>query len=273
MIALRPALAAALCAAVLTACSSATSGTATSDAHSPTSASTSPSDATSSSAGTSDVVALAARMEAASRTVTSAHLKMNVDAAGESLTGSGDEKIGNGKLTAMAMTETLPGVGAMEIRIVSGKVYLRLPKSLSKSDKPWSLVTASSSNPVVAQVGSSIDQVLSSADIGSSAAFVKAAASVKEQGPTTVGGQPATSYAVVVDVAKLPQDLPGMSALKQVGLTSIPVDLAIDANGRPVRVVEKFTVQGQTVSSTITISDYDQPVSIKAPPANQVSTD
>jgi hypothetical protein len=46
----------------------------------------------------------------------------------------------------------------------------------------------------------------------------------------------------------------------------------VDSSGRPVQVTENFSVQGQTVSTKIGISNYNKPVSISAPPASQVGT-
>jgi hypothetical protein len=47
----------------------------------------------------------------------------------------------------------------------------------------------------------------------------------------------------------------------------------VDGKGRPVKVTENLTVQGQTVDTTVTIGDFDAPVTITAPPADQVATD
>jgi hypothetical protein len=38
-------------------------------------------------------------------------------------------------------------------------------------------------------------------------------------------------------------------------------------------VNEDFKVQGQEVSSNVTVTDYNKPVTVTAPPASQVSTD
>ena len=77
----------------------------------------------------------------------------------------------------------------------------------------------------------------------------------------------------MVDVAKLPADLPGKDALKASGLATLPIELYIDDQGRPIRVTENFKVSGQQVTTVVTVSDYNKPVTITAPPASQVSTD
>jgi hypothetical protein len=77
----------------------------------------------------------------------------------------------------------------------------------------------------------------------------------------------------VVDVAKLPASLPGKDALVSSGLKTLPIELYIDSAGRPVQVTEHFTVSGQTVSTDVKVTEYNAPVTITEPPADQVSTD
>jgi hypothetical protein len=47
----------------------------------------------------------------------------------------------------------------------------------------------------------------------------------------------------------------------------------IDAKGRLVQVVEDISVSGQKISTKITLSKFDEPVTITAPPTDQVDTD
>jgi hypothetical protein len=89
----------------------------------------------------------------------------------------------------------------------------------------------------------------------------------------TVNGVKTTHYKIVVDIAKLPANLPGKDSLGASGLSTLPLDLYVDDQGRPIRVSEDFKVQGQAVSTNVTVSRYNQPVTVVAPPASQVSTD
>ena len=244
-----------------------------------TTSSTAPSGASQaagSSASTGSAAAAAAlgrRMQAAVVKIKSAHIDLDIVAAGQTLHGSGDEKLSGGKLVAMDITEALPGsTGTIRLIIVSGKTYAKLPASLNTSGKPYVLVSPNSSNATVRQLASSLGTALSSASLGSVSGFITAARSVQSRGTQTVNGIETTHYSVVVDVAKLPASLPGKDALTASGLTTLPLELYIDKQGRPVQVTEKLTVQGQTVASTVSVKNYDQPVSISAPPASQVST-
>ena len=226
-------------------------------------------------AGTpTDAAGLGRRMQSGVSGIRSAHISLDVDAAGQKLSGQGDEKLAGGKLVAMDLQETLPaGGGSIRLIIIDNKKYAKLPSSMNTSGKPYVLITPQSSNPVIKQLSGSLDSALSSASLGSVSAFVTAADSVQVKGSETVDGVATTHYSVVVDVAKLPASLPGKDALVSSGLKTLPVELYIDSAGRPVQVTEQFTVAQQNVSTELKVTKYNQPVTITAPPADQVSTD
>jgi hypothetical protein len=220
----------------------------------------------------SDAAGLGALMKQGVSSITSAHISLDVKAAGQGINGSGDETFSGGKLTAFDLTETIGSTGTLRLRIVDSKTYVALPASLNHSGKPWALVTANSSDPVIKSMNQSINSALSSASLDSVSLFVTAAKSVKLDGSDSVDGAAATRYSVVVDVTRLPGDYPGRQTLVSAGLSTLPVDLWINSQGRPVKVSEKFSVQGQSVSTQIGVSKYNAPVQITAPPADQVST-
>ncbi len=252
---------------VLAACSSSTSG----KGH--TGGTSAGASSAASSGKPVDAATLGARMQAAVAGIKFAHITLDVNAAGQALTGTGDEQLAAGKLVAMDLKESLPGgAGDIEIIIVDGKTYAKLPTSMNSSGKPYLLVTPNSSNAVVKQLATSLNSALSSASLGSVSAFITAADSVKDKGSAFINGVQATHYSIVVNVAKLPASLPGKDALVSSGVKSLPLDLYIDDKGRPVQVTEDFKVQDQQVSTTVKVGGYDQPVTIKAPPADQVGT-
>lgn len=268
----------------LAACSSSTAGT----GHNSASAAPSQGPSATPTGGSSSVVssaaptaadgaaALAARLQAGVANVKTAHIELNVGIGGQQLTASGDEKVNNGKLTALKLIENLPGgTGQIEIIVVGGKSYAKLPAALNKtnkSKKPYLLISKTSTNPTARLLATSIESTLSSASLDSIGAFARAAGSVKLVGRESVGGVPATHYSFVVDLAKLPATYPGKSGLSAAGLKSIPVDLFVDDQNRPIQATEKLTVAKRAVSSKVTVTKYNQPVTISAPPASQVST-
>lgn len=219
-----------------------------------------------------DGAGLAAQMQRGIANTRSAHIEMDVTAAGQTISGHGDEKLADGKVTAMDITEKIGSIGSLRMIIIKSKIYVQLPSSLNQSGKPWQLASANSSNPVLKQLSSTISSIQNSASIGSTAAFAKAATSVTPKGSEKIDGVSAEHYAVVVDVNKLPDSYPGKTTLVSAGLTTLPVELWIDGNGRPVQVTEKLSVGGQQATTKVQISKYNAPVSISAPPASQVST-
>lgn len=218
-----------------------------------------------------DAAGLGELLQSGTATITSAHITLELTLAGQKLTGSGDETLKNGELTGLDLTENLPGgQGAIEVVVVDGKTYAKLPASMNSSDKPWLVVTPDSSNQVIQQLASSLDTALSSASLGSVGTFTRAAKSVEGKGTANIGGVDTTHYKIIVDVAKLPADTPGKSELESNGLKEIPIDLYVDSQGRPVQISEELTLQGTSVSTKATVSDFNKPVTITAPPANQV---
>jgi hypothetical protein len=211
-------------------------------------------------------------MLAGVRHVSSAHLHLSINAAGQSVTGNGDEKLSNGAVKAIDLAETIPGAGQIRLIHVGGKTYAKLPAALNTgSSKPYILVSAHSKNPIIAQLGSSLSTAFNAASLKTYSVFVHAAKSVKVVGTDTVGGVRTTRYHVVVDAAKVPNSVLSRQELQASGIKTVPIDLWIDGAGRPVQVVERLTVQGQTVSVKVTITKYNQPLTIKAPPASKVS--
>ncbi len=212
---------------------------------------------------------LAADLESGGLGIKSAHLTLAVSAAGQDVVAQGDETLASGKLTALNLDEKI-GTMALSIRIIGSSLYVKLPPTLAPGTKPWFKASAASSNPMLKQLAASIASTQQSASLDSYRAFASAATSIKVVGSTTVGGAPATHYALVVDVSKLPASS-ATAPLAKAGIKTLPVDLWVDQQHRPVQIVEKLTVQGQPVTTTVTIGNFDAPVSISAPPASQVA--
>jgi hypothetical protein len=220
-----------------------------------------------------DAAGLSAVLQCGSKAVKTAHIDLDLNAAGEEIKGAGDEELDGGVLTGMDITESLPeGEGSLRLLIVDNKTYAMLPSSLHVSDKPWVVIRSDSTNSTIQQLSQSISQTQSSASIGATTAFVTAARSVTNKGAENIDGVDTTHYAIDVDPTKLPADNPGKAAASQAGITSIPVDLYIDSQDRPVKVSENFSVQGQSVSVDIDVSKYDQSVNIVAPNPDDVAS-
>lgn len=206
------------------------------------------------------------------KSIRTAHVQLAISLAGQSITGQGEENVDAGKLGDSRITVSVPSFGDIEIVIVGSTTYAKLPSSANTSGKPWVLVSSHSSDPVVTQLASAVDSAKAAASLDSVRAFVGAADSVTSRGSQRINGVATTHYSIKVDPAKLPAGFPGKDALVAAAPKSLPVELNIDSSGRPVQVTEDITAAGQAVSTKLVLSKYNQPVSISAPPADQVST-
>jgi hypothetical protein len=214
---------------------------------------------------------LAEQMRAAAARLTSAHVGLDISAAGQHVTAQANETLSGGKPTALDMTEQI-GTVAIGFRIIGTAIYVKLPfASGVPAEKPWVRASATSTDPTLRQIASSLISAEQSASLDGYRSFAQAATSVKDLGSSRINGASATKYSLLVDVSKLPASATSQ-ALKKAGLTTLPVDLWLDDQSRPVQFVENLTVQGKASSTKVTISKFNAPVTVVAPPANQIST-
>lgn len=219
-----------------------------------------------------DAAGLAALLRRGASSVTSTHFTLNMSAAGQTITGEGDQKLANGTVQAMDLTEEIGSLGKLRIIIVDRSTYAQLPPALNQSGKPWVLITKDSSNPVVRTMAASLESVQNSASLEQFTTFTTAAKRVTLVGNESLDGTPVTHYSIEMDVSKLPNNTPGQQTLLTGGVTTVPIEIYLDSEGRPAKVASNFTAQGQPVSTVITLSRFNEPVSISAPPADQVGT-
>jgi len=219
-----------------------------------------------------DAAGLAAFLREGTAGIDSAHLELEIDAGGTTITGSGDQTLVDGRTEATDLTETIPGAGDLRIVLVDGETYVQLPAALNTSGKPWVLVAEDSSNPLIRQLAASLESATQSSSVDQYTLFAEAS-TVQVVGEEEIDGVPATHYSLTVDVTALPNDSPGRRELLGAGVVQLPVELWVDAEGRPVRMTQEVTAGGQEVSTVVSLSDFDEPVTITAPPADQVATD
>jgi hypothetical protein len=206
----------------------------------------------------------------AARTTKTARLSLHESLAGVQVTGTGDEELANGKATSLDLSEDIPSAGTIRLIILDSTIYVQLPPSLRSGSKPWILASPSSSNPVIAQLYTTLQQSMQSGSFTSITQYLQGASTVHLLGTPTMNGERVGHYKVTVDVTKLPADFPDRQTMIAAGVSKIPVELWVDAQGRPAEVSENVTVDGQTVQANVQLSNYNVPVHISAPPANQV---
>lgn len=232
-----------------------------------------PSAAASASGKPADAAAVAARIKASVLKLTSASFSVSFSGAGVSLSGSGSEKLSQGRLVALKIAQSAStGTTGPEAVVIGGKTYAKLPTSYTKSTKPWVLLKTNSSNKLIQEFATRLNPALSSVDATNLSAVVAASQSFRSQGSQLANGVPATKYTFVLEVAKLPKNLPVRAQLTQSKVTSVPIELYLDGQDRPVLITENFTLAGQAISLHATLSDFDKPVTITAPPASEVDT-
>ncbi|MBV9650131.1 MAG: hypothetical protein JO296_08330 [Pseudonocardiales bacterium] len=224
------------------------------------------------SPGPTDAAGLAGLLHRGISSVSSVHLALNVTSPGQTINGEGDAKLASGTLQALDITEQLGPAGKRRLLIVDQATYAQVPEAANQASKPWVLVTRDSPNPAVRNMATSLEAVRKSASLDHFSTFASAAQSVQLVGKESLNGSPVTHYLVNVDVAKLPENTPGRQPLLGAGVTTLPIELYVDDQGRPVKATQDITVQGQRTSTVIAFSRFNAPVSISAPPSDQVST-
>ncbi|HEX5119470.1 MAG TPA: hypothetical protein VFW65_30135 [Pseudonocardiaceae bacterium] len=182
------------------------------------------------------------------------------------------------------MTMAVPSLGNMETVLVNGTMYVKLPAQLANlmgsTGKPWTKFDLGADNPLSASLGSTAD-VAAQADPTKLLQQI-AAGTITKVTHGTVNGVAATHYTITVDVAKMVAAQSGdqaeEQALQQLGVTSVPFDIWVDSNDLPLRIVthvayaEPGTNQSEQVTITINYTDWGKPVTISAPPADQVGS-
>jgi hypothetical protein len=230
----------------------------------------------SSSAAPISGAALASKMQAGAASLRSAHVILTTTAPGQTVTAQGSERFASGKLTALDLTERLgagPSRLSIGMRLAGNSIYIKLPPQAGlPPGKPWVNLSTAGSDPTLSQLASSVESSIANASVDGYTAFAHTATDVKDLGPATVNGVSTTKYSFVVNVSKLPSTQLASKILTQAGVSQVPVDLWLDGQGRTVQVTESSTVGEKRTSATVVYDKFNQPVSIVAPPADQIAS-
>jgi hypothetical protein len=178
----------------------------------------------------------------------------------------------------------VPQAGTFQIRLVGGTLYLMIPPQaqVATGGKPWgaislaSLQPGSSSLPGLGTGSSDPSQILGY--------LQGVSTSVTNLGSATVRGVQTTHYRAVVDLNKAaqanPQAAPAYQKLmSQIHTSTLPVDVWTDSSNRVNQLRIQIPVsegQGQSgtanVNLTLQLFDFGVPVTVAAPPADQVGS-
>jgi hypothetical protein len=159
----------------------------------------------------------------------------------------------------MDMVNPMAG-GAMQMILVKSDLYLSIPKQTG-AGKYIQLNLKNSSDPTVKSFGS----ILESADPTKSyQGWEKALSNVKFVKSETIGGQKLDRYDVTVDTAK------SLKAAGQPVPKGVPKSLVYSIWMGGDKLIYRMTFSMAGVDMLMTMSDYNKPVSIAAPPANKI---
>jgi hypothetical protein len=219
---------------------------------------------------------LAATLTAATARTTTVHLSLSTDGGGTDAdaagSGEGDVLAGEGGKTQAFSFDIGSGSSAISMIYVDGVGYVELPASeRTDPDKPWAKVSSTSTNPVVKALSTAFDQIDEQTSLTQYAALLKGASNFEATGPTQVDGVSAQGYAFDVDPASLPNADQFGSIVDQ--LDPIPTTMAVDDRGRPVQVVEKITVDGRTITTTVSLTDWGKSLNIVAPDPDETTSE
>lgn len=196
-------------------------------------------------------------------------LTTNVEAEGETITIGGEGAFAaDGSKGSLVFR--VPSVGDVEVRVLDGQAYLKLP------GQPGWLAA-----PLERLAGSAFGQ---SADPTSALDQLEAASSeLKETGTETTRGEECTAYTGVFDYQKAAAAATGpakaqleksLTGLKD---TTVPFTALVDAQGRMRKFTQQLTLDigGQSGEAALVLEffDFGLEIDVEAPPAAEVTRD
>jgi hypothetical protein len=197
-------------------------------------------------------------------------VKESLSLLGIPLTANGVARFGDQTADADVTSDT--PAGPVQVIIVDGDVYI---KGLTKGDpgKPWTKNAGQAKD-----IGAALKQ----ADPRLALKLFSDVGTLKQVGAETVNGVSATHYSVTVELAKVAQQHPELAdilnTLIKQGVKTQDVQLWVDAQKRPVRITTSVQLPNPvkpgtkiTSNQTTDFSDWGAPVTIQAPPADQVA--
>src|SRR4051794_39106305 len=196
-------------------------------------------------------------------TVTSAAI--TIDAGGLIATTTGHIKLDAGHATASDFTIG-SGADATHVIVVGSDAYANLPAGQNTSGKPYIKVSANSGNEFVRGLAETLQILQASASLGDLADLVATASGFTDKG-TAAGDTHEYTFSISGDAngSVLQQQV------AELGSAPVGVDLFVGAQKLPVKVILQVKIAGSTLPVTATLSSFNAPVTITAPPENQVT--
>ncbi|HEX9531078.1 MAG TPA: hypothetical protein VF954_08060 [Acidimicrobiales bacterium] len=207
---------------------------------------------------------------------------------GQPLVGDGKEDFGAHVAT---VTVQVPRAGSIEVVYSGHVIYERIPQLAAQTGKAWVKIDLDNLGKRAGVSGLSSLAQGSGGDPSEGLSYLRGAVgAVVTAGHEKVRGVQTTHYKATTDVNRAAAQLPvaQQATTKQIsdqfGITTIPVEVWIDAQGRARRVQITIVYSGahlpagfpanalpQRVESTAEFYDFGTPVSVTVPPADQAA--
>ena len=197
----------------------------------------------------------------------SAHIAFSIRLGSSTYTGSGVEALTVGQVTGLDVAVRVGSGSPTRLLVVNDIGYARLPTP-TRPGKPWAVVTATAHNAAIralAKLRQVLEDVVSPRAVQ---ALTAAGGSFRSSGKATVNGAPALVYRLRPHVAGIPVKDPLRRALTTVGVANPPMHLWVDGRGRPLQVVVRLAVSGQ--STTLQFASFNEKLSLALPATGQV---
>ena len=170
-----------------------------------------------------------------------------------------------------------PVQGGIDEIINSNGIYIKMATLAKQTGKPWLEIPVSELNKVS---GVSFSQLLQngSNDPLLQAQMLASSTNVKKVGTATINGVPTTEYTgtypITAGLAKLPAASRSKIAaqLKAQGLTTEQFTVWLDDQHQVRKVISSAKGTSESVSSTVTVTSVNQPVTVSLPPSSQTAT-
>jgi hypothetical protein len=216
---------------------------------------------------------------------TTAQVKM----VSSSSTTTGSIKFGNpvsAKMTINSAAANGMPAEQEQMILVDNIFYMDIPGlSDVTPGKSWFKIDPSdTADPMNALFGSLIDSIKQNADPSQQLKALEAGGTLTGSDTEQLNGQPTTHYKITVNIDKMIANQSDattkqlLTLAQQKGLTDYPVEMWLNSNGLPVQMtIDMPSISGAGSAgagglSTITYSNWGDPVTIAAPPADQVGS-
>jgi len=192
---------------------------------------------------------------------TTAHVTMDVAADQGDMSGEGDIELTDGNL-AMAMDMSMPalGDGKVEMRLVDGFMYMKMP---GQSGGKFIKMDLSDPSGPLGNLGGLTDAFDPSKSFDT---FAEGLTKVVDLGEDDLDGEELDHYRLTIDTSKVEafEGLPGSAGIP----ATMEYEMWVDDDFR-MRGMDMDLPTGRT---TVRYTDLGAPVDIEAPPASQVTT-